>query len=364
MDQHEKYMQLAFELAQKGWGRTSPNPMVGAVLVKSGQIVAQGWHKRCGGAHAEAEAIKKAGAKARGATLYVTLEPCSHYGRTPPCTEAIIKAGIKKVVIGVWDPNPLTHSKSAGILRKAGIQVESGFLQSELTQLNESFNKYITKRMPFVVAKTAQTMDGKIAASTGHSQWITSSKARAWAHQMRFGFDAILVGINTVLQDNPRLNSEPRKPIKKIILDSALKTPLSARLFEGTGSQDVIIVTTAKSDPAKRKQLVKKAQILVAPNKGRHVDMIWTFKELAKREIASVLIEGGSMVIGRALKNKLVDKYYCVIAPKIMGDENALDSIRGFHLKSVGETLKLGNVFVGKLGEDILIGGSCVYRNR
>jgi diaminohydroxyphosphoribosylaminopyrimidine deaminase/5-amino-6-(5-phosphoribosylamino)uracil reductase len=363
MNFHNKYMQLAFELAYKGWGTTSPNPMVGAVIVKGGKVISQGWHKRCGGNHAEINAFKKAGAKAKGATLYVTLEPCSHFGRTPPCTEAIIKAGISKVVIGVLDPNPINRGKAAGLLKKVGIAVESGFLQEELTQLNESFNKYITQKLPLVVAKTAQTLDGKIATSTGHSQWITSPTARQWAHRMRFGFDAIMVGINTVLKDNPRLNSEPKKAIKKVVLDSTLKTPLKAKLFEGTKPEDVLIVTTAKASPVRLKLLSKKAQIIIAPSKGAHVDMVWTFKELARREIASVLIEGGSMVIGRALKNKLVDKYYFVIAPKIMGDEHALDSVRGFHLKTVHETLGLKNMTMEKLGEDILIGGHLVYRN-
>ncbi len=363
MDPHDKYISLALDLAKKGWGLTSPNPMVGAVIVKGGKVIAQGWHKRCGGDHAEVDALKKAGAKAKGATLYVTLEPCSHFGRTPPCTEAIIQAGIAKVVVGVLDPNPVNRGKASGILKKAGIKVESGFLQEELVQLNEAFNKYITHKMPFVVAKTAQTLDGKIAAHTGHSQWITSPMARKWAHQMRFGFDAILVGINTVLKDNPRLNSEPKKLINKVVLDSTLQIPLKAKLFEGTSPEHVLIVTTNKASQQKINLLSKKAQVIVAPSKGRHVDMVWTFKELAKREIASVLIEGGSMVIGRALKNKLVDHYYCIIAPKIMGDEHALDSIRGFNLKKVDQALNLKDVSVGKLGDDIFIGGHVVYGN-
>jgi diaminohydroxyphosphoribosylaminopyrimidine deaminase/5-amino-6-(5-phosphoribosylamino)uracil reductase len=214
-------MRKAMILAQRGLGLTSPNPMVGALLVKNGKIIAQGWHRRCGGDHAEIVALKKAGAKARGCRLYVTLEPCSHYGRTPPCVQQIIAAGIREVYVGMIDPNPLNNGKSIRLLKKAGVKVEVGFLPEKLQRLNEAFVKYITTRMPFVTAKCAQTLDGKIAASSGHSQWITSARTRDHAHKLRSQFDAILVGVNTVLQDNPRLNAAARsKRLKKIILDS------------------------------------------------------------------------------------------------------------------------------------------------
>src|SRR5580698_9449657 len=224
-----EFMNRAWELALKGWGRTSPNPMVGAVIIKSGKIIAEGYHHYCGGDHAEIDALKKAGSKARGASMYVTLEPCGHSGRTPPCTQAILKAGIKKVIVGALDPNKLNNGKSLKFLRQHGIEVEQGLLADELRHMNEVFNCWITTGRPFVTAKIAQTIDGKIATLKGESKWITSSFARDYAHRLRFGFDAILVGINTVIKDDPKLRTLPAKRIKKIILDTHGKMPLNAQ---------------------------------------------------------------------------------------------------------------------------------------
>ncbi len=360
-------MRRALQLAQRAKGRTWPNPMVGVVVVKSGRIIAEGWHKRAGGDHAEVDAFKKIGSKTKGATLYVTLEPCSHWGRTPPCTDAIIKAGIKRVVIGVLDPNPKIHGQSVKILRKAGIKVEVGFLQEELTRMNEIFNKYITKRMPFVVAKCAQTLDGKIATATGESKWITSIPTRNYAHRLRNEFDAIIVGINTVLQDDPRLNPIPKtKYLKKIIVDSSLQVPLKARLFQGTAPSNVIVATTAKAVNKKVKQLSKMGvQIWMAPAKGKHghIDLKWLFKELAKHEIAHVLIEGGGCLIGRALKDGLVDRMMIYVAPKIIGDQDALSAIAGLNIRNIKKVLKLKNMTATQIGRDILLGGDLVYGN-
>jgi len=357
-------MKLAFALAQKGLGLTWPNPMVGAVIVKDQKIIAQGWHRRYGGDHAEVDALKKIGAKAKDATLYVTLEPCSHWGRTPPCTDAIIQAGIKHVIIGVLDPNPITHGKSVHLLRKAGIKVEVGFLQEELTQMNEAFNKYITKGMPYVVAKCAQTLDGKIATAKGESKWITSAKTREYAHQRRNEFDAIMVGINTVLKDDPRLNA-PRKGkhLKKIIVDSSLKIPLKAKLFQVKNTTDIIIATTSKASKNKIQQFSKLGvHVWVAPSKGEggHVDLKWLFKELAKGKIACVLIEGGGRLIGRALKDGLVDRMMVYVAPKIIGDQNAISSIAGLNVLDINRTLELKNTTIKKLGEDFLIEGRVI----
>ena len=358
---HIPYMQRAYALALKGKGRTLPNPMVGAVIVKGGRVVAEGWHKYYGGDHAEVDAIKKAGDKARGATLYVTLEPCSHFGLTPPCTEAITKAGIKKVVVGVLDPNPITHGKSVKILRKAGIEVQVGFLEQELTQMNEAFNKYIRTKMPLVVAKCAQTLDGKIATATGQSKWITSSESRAHAHRKRNEFDAIMVGINTVLQDDPQLNPTKKdKVLKKIVVDSSLRIPLKARLLHVRRPSDVIVVTTARASKKKIQQLTNKGvQVWVAPAKGihRHVDLRWLFKELGKKKIAYMLIEGGGRLIGRALKDGLGDRMMIYGAPQIIGDQKGLSAIAGLNIQHIDRALELKNVTIQSIGKDFLIEG-------
>lgn len=341
MRTHEDFMQMAYDLALKGWGHVSPNPLVGAVIVKSGKIIAGGWHPHFGGPHAEAMAIAKAGKKAKGADLYVTLEPCSHFGKTPPCTQAIIEAGIKHVYVGVLDPNKLMNGKSVKLLQKAGIGVSVGFLQEELNKLNESFNHYIVTKKPFVTAKVAQTIDGKIANAVGQSKWITSQEARDHAHGFRFGFDAILVGINTVLKDNPALNSTPRKNIKKIVLDTTLQMPNKGKIYVGTRPEDIIIFTGA----AKTKSL--KATIVRAPLKNGKVDLKWVLEYLGKQSVANLLIEGGSTVIESALRENLVHKMMYYIAPKIMGNG----------LKAINKLRVLKNTQMGQIGPDVLIEG-------
>ena len=352
---HIQYMRRAYVLATKGWGRTSPNPMVGAVIVKAGKIIAEGWHARCGADHAEAMALKKAGARAKGADLYVTLEPCSHYGRTPPCLDAIICAGIRKVYVGVLDPNPLMNGKSIKFLRKAGISVEIGFLQKELTRLNEAFNKWVTTDMPLVVAKTAQTLDGKIATLSGESKWITSQASRDFARGLRFSFDAIAVGVNTVLKDDPALTSTPLKHLKKVIFDSDLKTPANAKIFKDTHKEDIIIFTTSKASARKMRALSRKADIIAVPAKGKRVDLRLALKILARRQITAILIEGGAALIGGALKEDVVDKMMLYVAPKIMGE--GLSSVRGLHVKKLSRAIVLKNTAVGNIGEDIFIEG-------
>jgi diaminohydroxyphosphoribosylaminopyrimidine deaminase/5-amino-6-(5-phosphoribosylamino)uracil reductase len=331
-------MNRAWELALQGWGRTSPNPMVGAVLVKSGKIIAEGYHHYCGADHAEVDALKKAGRRARGATLYVTLEPCGHSGRTPPCTQAILKAGIKKVVVGTLDPNKLNNGKSLKFLKQQGVEVEQGLLADELTHLNEAFNCWITTGRPFVTAKIAQTLDGKIACLDGESKWITSAFARDYAHRLRFGFDAIMVGINTVLKDNPRLRTLPGKRIKKIILDTHGKMPARAKLLVGTRPEDVFVFT-AKS----------------APLYNGKIDLKWVLKYLGEREVASVLIEGGGSVVGEALQRNLVDKMMIFAAPKIMGE--GLPGVRGLKPKALSKIVHLKEMSFDKIGDDILIQG-------
>lgn len=346
-------------LALKGRGRTSPNPVVGAVIVRGRRVIAEGWHRRCGGEHAEIIALKKAGLRARGATLYVTLEPCFHYGRTPPCVDRIIHGGIRRVVVGAKDPNPRTHGKSIAKLRRQGIRLTVGLLQDEITAMNEAFNKYITKRIPFVAAKCAQTLDGKIATAVGHSKWITSPQSREYARRIRDEFDAICVGANTVLKDDPRLNGKGKtKKLKKIILDSRLRISPKARLFSGTRPQDCILAVTKKAPVAKIKRFEQKGVTVIrCPQRGGRVDMRWLFKALAKREIVSILLEGGARVIGQALSDKLIDKFYIYVAPKILGDQNALSSVVGINAVQINKAVSLKKLTLRKIGKDVLITG-------
>lgn len=358
------HMKKAMELALRAKGETSPNPLVGAVIVKNNRIIAEGWHRKCGGDHAEVDALKKAGARAKGAKLYVTLEPCSHYGRTPPCVDRILASGIKEVIVGMKDPNPVNNGRSIQRLRKYGIKTKVGFLENDLKKMNEVFIKYITKKMPFVVAKTAQTLDGKIATAKGQSKWITSSSSRDHAHRLRSDFDGILVGIKTVLKDNPRLNAmRPSKRIKKIIVDSKLRIPLNARLFQGTHPEDVFVATTKDADKIKLKQLYNKGvNIMMSPSRKGQVNFKWLFKELAKQEISSILIEGGAHTIGGALQEDLIDKFLIFMAPKILGDAKGLSSVRGLTRSHVDQSIKLCDLNIQKINEDILI-EAYVHRN-
>ncbi len=362
----ERYMQLAYELALKGRGTTSPNPMVGAVIVKKGRIIAQGYHARCGGDHAEIAALNEAGSRAKGATLYVTLEPCAHHGRTPPCVNRIIDSGIAKVVVGMKDPNPLMNGKSIALLRKFGISVEVGCLEPTLKRMNEVFIKYIQARMPFVTAKIAQTLDGKIATAQGRSKWITSESTRTYARSKRDEFDAIMVGANTVAQDDPGLNGTRKdKNIKKVVVDSALRISPKAKLFSKTQPSDIILATTAAASQTKVRMFLKKGvRVLVAPSKGkhRHVDLTWLMKELAKMEVSSVLIEGGGRLIGRALKDGLVDRMMVYVAPKIIGDQNGISSVAGLNISDIDKTVGLDKITIDYLKPDILVQGY-VHRN-
>ena len=356
-------MAQALKLAEKGLGFVSPNPMVGAVIVKNGIVVAEGWHRCFGGDHAEIEALKKAGAKAKGATLYVTLEPCHHYGKTPPCVNAIIASGIKRVVVAMKDPNPLTNGKSLAKMKKAGLQVSVGILRDDAQKLNESFITYIRAKKPFVVLKMAQTLDGKIASSTGNSKWITDEKTRIFSKDQRKTFDAILVGINTILKDDSQLNAPGKKNFKKIILDTTLKIALKARLLAGTSAANCIIATTKKHNKNKMKQLKDKgAEVIVCPLKDKGVDLKWLMRELARRSIGRVLIEGGSHVAGSALKAKVVDKIQIYLAPKILGDQNALSAISGLNVLLVDQAVQLKDVQITQFNSDILIEGY-VHRN-
>ncbi len=351
------YMKIALELALKAKGNTSPNPLVGAIIVKNNKIIAKGFHHRCGSAHAEVAALKQAGLKARGATMYVTLEPCSHFGRTPPCVDQIIKNGIKEIFVGIKDPNPLNNGKSIRKLKREGIKVKVGFCEDDLKKINEVFLKFIRYQMPFVVVKCAQTLDGKIATVTGDSKWITGKTTRDFSHKLRDDFDGILVGIETVLKDNPYLNaSRKSKKIKKIIIDSKLRTPINANLFKKTNPSDVYIATTEKASKEKLNKFKKKGvHVLKYSGRSGKVDLVRFFRDLAEKEIVSILVEGGGRAIGSVLKNKLADKIWIFIAPKIIGDHNAVSAIHGLGIKNIDRVLNLQKINVQYLNEDIFL---------
>lgn len=361
MVDHEYYMRLCLKLALKGKGMTSPNPMVGAVVVKDGKIVGRGYHKIFGGPHAEVVALREANGFSRDSRLYITLEPCQHFGKTPPCVDAIIKSGIREVIIAGRDPNPVNNGKGIFKLRQNGINVIEGVLKEESIRLNEVFNKYITTRLPFVSVKVAQTLDGKIATTTGESKWITNDAARKYVHKLRGEVDAILVGVNTVLKDDPlltRRSPKTRKQPIKVILDSALRTPLDARIF-CEESPAPVIIATKKSAPENR---IKQLQ-----NKGAKILFIDTIhslmKQLGRMEVSHLLIEGGGETIASALMEKVVDKMYLFISPKIFGGRDAPTSVEGDGIACIDEAIRLKDVRYRRVGEDLLIEGYPDYRN-
>lgn len=352
-------MGIAYRLAAKARGMTSPNPMVGSVLVKGGRILAKGYHKRAGLAHAESAVLDKAGAKAAGATLYVTLEPCAHFGRTPPCVDKIIRSGVKRVVIGMIDPNPLNNGRGIKILRQQGIEVRVGFMQEELSRLNESFVKYITSKMPFVTVKVAESLDGRIGTRSGDSKWITSDISRISAHRMRARFDAVMVGVNTVLRDNPRLDAwfSEKQPYK-VIVDSRLSTQANANIF--SGAKQVIIATLpvqAGQETDNLRILAAKAKILQAKEKSGQVNLRDMMKKLAQMEISSILVEGGGTLIGSLFDEGLVDKVIFFISPKIIGGKDAIGSVMGRGIARIEKAVRIKDLRVWRSGEDIVVEG-------
>ena len=398
-----QFMQLALRLARRGLGATSPNPMVGAVLVQGGKIIGRGWHRRAGGPHAEIEALRDAqshGHPPRGATLYVTLEPCSTHGRTPPCTDAIIAAGIRRVVIGATDPNPKHAGKGFKILRRAGIKVVSlgadspspglrppsppagerdgvrgrsfGYkLTDECVKLNETFNHWIVQRTPFVTVKAAMTLDGKIATASGESKWITGEKARAHGMKLRRNSDAILVGINTILADDPSLTARTKmedgrwkmaKPIRRIVLDSRARTPLNAKVVSD-GHAALTTIVVSKAAPKRRvAALAKRVNVLVAPvsksaigNRQSAIDLCWLLKKLGAENVTSLLVEGGGEVNASFLLGGCAQRVAFFYAPKILGGREARKGVAGDGAKSLSEAIQLHEIEWRKLGEDLLL---------
>ena len=360
----EKYMAEAIAIAQYAVGRTSPNPMVGAVVVRDGRVVGQGWHRQAGTSHAEIHALRQAGELAHRATLYVTLEPCSHHGRTGPCTEAVIAAGIKKVIVAMTDPNPLVAGKGLAQLRDAGIEVIEGVMAAESAKMNEVFIKWISTKKPFIVLKSAMSLDGKIAAHTGHSQWITGSKAREVVHQLRDRYDGILVGIGTVLADNPSLTTRleiPGKNPLRIVVDSKARIPLDAQVITD-GLPTVIAVTTQAPQDKLDSLRACGITIITTEAKQGRVDLKQLFNILGEQGITSILVEGGASINASVIEENLVDKIKWFIAPKIIGGENAPGPVSGIGVADVNQAALFEEIKMESIGEDILI--SAYLRNR
>ncbi|MEI8290614.1 MAG: bifunctional diaminohydroxyphosphoribosylaminopyrimidine deaminase/5-amino-6-(5-phosphoribosylamino)uracil reductase RibD [Verrucomicrobiota bacterium] len=373
----DPFMRLALRLARRGYGMTSPNPMVGAVLAKGGKVIGRGWHRQAGGPHAEVEALRDAqrhGHSPKGATLFITLEPCCTHGRTPPCTEAIIAAGIKRVVVGATDPNPNHAGKGFKILQRAKIRVSHGILADECALLNEAFNHWIMTRTPFVTVKSAMTLDGKIATANGESKWITGEKARAQGMRLRQGSDAILVGVNTILADDPSLTCRKRiadsgkqKQLRRIVLDSRARTPLPAKVVSDEYVSLTTIVVGKDASEQRVAALAKRVNVLVAPVKkvGRassgasphQICIKWLLKKLGQENVSSLLVEGGGEVNASFLLGGLAQRVAFFYAPKILGGRDSRKAVGGEGAKNLAEVLQLREVEWRRLGDDLLLTG-------
>jgi diaminohydroxyphosphoribosylaminopyrimidine deaminase / 5-amino-6-(5-phosphoribosylamino)uracil reductase len=359
----EDFMRRALALAERGYGGTSPNPMVGALLVKGGRILGEGWHQRAGEPHAEVNAMAAAGTDFRGASLYVTLEPCSTHGRTPPCTDAIIQAGISEVIVAATDPNPKHSGQGFTILRKAGIKVRTGLLREEADRLNEAFNFWVTERRPWVICKCAMSLDGKIATNPGESKWITGAKARDFGMRLRLGADAILVGINTIIRDDPRLTlrpvpgmkAPPWKRLRRIILDPGARISERARVFTGEHRDLTTVIVGAGALKKRVNALEKVAQVMVAPaNRSREINLRWVLRKLAAEGITSLLVEGGGETHARFFRQALVNRVHFFYAPILITGRAAPKGVAGNRTLLRGRGMRLEEVEWRKIGPDLL----------
>jgi diaminohydroxyphosphoribosylaminopyrimidine deaminase/5-amino-6-(5-phosphoribosylamino)uracil reductase len=358
----EHYMRLALELAARGRGRTSPNPMVGAVVVKDGRVVGEGWHQRAGGPHAEVHAIEAAGEAAREATLYVTLEPCNHTGRTPPCAPRILQAGIRRVVVAMRDPNPEVAGGGAEWLGLRGVAVAVGVCEAEAQELNEAFVTYVRTRRPFVIAKCAATLDGRIATSRMDSKWVTGAAARAYVHEIRHAVDAVLVGVGTVAADNPALTTrltegEGQDPTR-IILDTHLRVSPAARVLGLSSSAETLIVCGRHVPPAAKARLERKGVRVLEADAGEGgIDLAALMPRLGAMGITSLLIEGGGRVLGAAFRAGIVNKACFFFAPLVTAGDDGVPICRGSGPERMRDCVRLERIGVRRFGDDVLIEG-------
>jgi len=361
----EKYMRLALRLAKKGMGRTSPNPLVGAIVVKGKTIVGRGYHHRAGEPHAEVLALRQAGRKARGATLYLNLEPCAHFGKTPPCTQAILAAGIRRVVAGMKDPNPVVSGRGIKQLRRGGVTVDVGILREECQELNGPFSKFITTGNPFVTLKAAISLDGKVATRSGDSRWVSSQASRNYVHRLRQAMDAVMVGIGTVLKDDPLLTvrlpggKKPHQPLR-VVVDSRLRIPLHSQLVRTARFYPTLVATTRAASSSRRKWLAQaNVEVLILENNAQgHVSLKALMKELARRSVVSVLLEGGSTLTASAVREEVVDRLLFFLAPKIIGGERAPGVVGGEGILRLKDAKRVKILKVRRMGPDFLIEGA------
>jgi len=359
------YMKMALHLAQQGRGRTSPNPMVGAVVVKDGAVAGMGYHQKAGTPHAEIHALNEAGMAAQGSTLYVTLEPCCHRGRTLPCVDFIIRSRVARVVAAMQDPNPLVNGRGIRMLRDAGIKVDVGILENEARKLNEFFIKYITKKIPFVILKAAVSLDGRIATRTGDSRWITGEAARERAHEIRDTVDAVLVGVNTVITDNPSLTTrlagrQGRDPIR-IILDTHLRTPLDARVIVNDSPAKTFIFAGGDVARERIKAYQERNVTVLVAKKGMHrIEFVQILEDLGVMEVSSLMIEGGAEVHASALKSGIVDRVVFFVAPKIIGGGGSREAIANLGVERIRDAMQIEHVHVEQVGEDVMIEGDVI----
>ena len=356
----ERFMKQVLRLARRGMGSTSPNPVVGALLVKNGEIIGSGYHKRAGAPHAEIVALSEAGERARGATLYVNLEPCNHYGRTPPCTKTILESGIRSVVVGICDPNPHVTGGGCTFLDSNGVAVKCGVLEEGCTRLNEVYIKFVTSGKPFVIVKGALTLDGWIATRSGDSRWITNEKSRRFVHSLRKRVDAVMVGVETIITDNPLLtpylirNSAP-DPVR-VIVDTTLRVPLRSRVFDSGTSALTIVATGSNVSDTKTKSLEGQgARVIRCQVRDGWIDLADLLDKLAEMSICSVLVEGGATLFGSIIREGLVDKYYLFLAPKILGGDNGVPFTRGPGCDIMKNCVSLSSLRVRRFDDDIMI---------
>lgn len=362
----QEFIQLTLELAARGVGQVSPNPLVGCVVVKDGQIVGRGFHRYKELKHAEAWALEEAGEQARGATVYVNLEPCAHQGggkRTPPCAGALIEAGVKRVVASMVDPNPRVNGRGVDQLREAGIEVVVGIMEREARQLNEKYSRFVTTGLPFVHLKTACSLDGRIATRTGESKWITGEPARAASQALRHEYDAILVGIGTVLADDPLLTDRTgqprRKPLARIVLDASLRIPTDSRLVQSAREFPLVIFSTPEAGSVQRsKELIECGALVicVACDSG-NLNLTQVLEALAELQITSLIIEGGATVASSFIEQRLIDKATFFIAPKLIGGREALSAIGGEGFARLSDVVELENLVVRQHGDDLEVTG-------
>jgi len=353
----EYYMKIALKLAQKGLGYVSPNPLVGAVIIKEDRIIGQGYHQLYGGNHAEINALTNASEDVYGSTLYVTLEPCCHNGKTPPCIDSIIKHKIARVVIGTIDPNPLVSCRGINHLKSCGIEIKTGVLERECRNLNEVFFHFMETKLTFVTIKYAQTLDGRIATATGQSKWISSAASLKFTHKLRASHDAILVGVGTVIKDNPELTvrlARGRNPLR-VIVDTALKIPAKSKVLQNLSETKTIIATIKKANDRQFQRLTSLGAevITIATNKQGNVDLKKLLKILAQRNISSILIEGGAQVITSTLSNNLANRLVTIIAPKILG--KGIEAVGDLKINNLDLAKKLSIRKISRSGDDIIV---------